>query len=47
LNVGARFEGNILSQTAITMRTGATLNGRALAQTMVAMDAATVVKPAQ
>lgn len=47
LNAGARFEGNILSQTAITMRTGATLNGRALAQTMVALDAATVLKPAQ
>jgi len=47
LNPGARFEGNILSQTAVTLRTGATLNGRALAQSMVALDAATVVKPAQ
>ena len=43
---GAHFEGNILSQTAITMQTGASLSGRALAQTMVALDSATVVKPA-
>lgn len=43
---GAHFEGNILSQTAITMQTGASLNGRALAQSMVALDQATVVKPA-
>lgn len=47
LNAGTHFEGNILSQTAITMRTGSSLNGRALAQSMVALDNATVVKPAQ
>jgi hypothetical protein len=47
INAGAHFEGNILSKTAITMRTGSSLNGRALAQTMVALDSATVVKPAQ
>ncbi|MES3007490.1 MAG: ice-binding family protein [Pseudomonadota bacterium] len=46
INAGAHFEGNILSKTAITLRTGASLNGRALAQTMVALDAARVVKPA-
>ncbi|MDO9316734.1 MAG: ice-binding family protein [Gammaproteobacteria bacterium] len=46
INAGAHFEGNILSQTAITLRTGSSLNGRALAQTMVALDATTVVKPA-
>lgn len=43
---GAHFEGNILSQTAITLQTGATLYGRALAQTQVALDSATVTKPA-
>lgn len=45
IEAGAHFEGNILSNTAITMRTGASLNGRALAQSMVALDRATVVKP--
>lgn len=43
---GAHFEGNIISQTAITMQTGSSLTGRALAQTMVALDSATIVKPA-
>lgn len=42
----AHFEGIILSQTAITLQTGATMNGRALAQSMVALDSATVTKPA-
>jgi hypothetical protein len=46
IGAGAHFEGNILSQTAITMQTGSTLNGRALAQSMVALDSATIVKPA-
>ena len=46
ISAGARFEGNILSKTGIPLRTGASLNGRALSQTMVALDAATVVKPA-
>jgi len=46
VGAGAHFEGNILSQTAITMQTGASLNGRALSQTQVALDSATVVKPA-
>jgi hypothetical protein len=46
VGAGAHLEGNILSQTAITMQTGATLNGRALAQSMVALDSATVIKPA-
>lgn len=47
IEAGAHFQGNILSQTAITMLTGASLSGRALSQTMVAIDSATVVKPAQ
>lgn len=46
IGAGAHFEGNILSKTAITLQTGATLNGRALAQSMVALDSATVSKPA-
>lgn len=46
IGAGAHFEGNILSQTAITLQTGSTLNGRALAQSMVALDSATVTKPA-
>ncbi len=36
------FNGNILSKTAIVMNTGATLNGRALSQTEVTLDANTV-----
>jgi len=42
----AHFEGIILSQTAITLQTGATMNGRALAQSMVALDSATITQPA-
>lgn len=41
----AHFEGIILSQTGITLQTGAVMNGRALAQSMVALDSATVIKP--
>jgi hypothetical protein len=40
------FEGVELSQTAITFKTGATANGRLLAQTAVALDANTLVPPA-
>lgn len=42
----AHFEGILLSQTAITLKTGATMNGRALAQSAVALDQSTVVTPA-
>lgn len=42
----AIFNGNILSQTAIVLNTGARLNGRALAQTAVTLDANMVVFPA-
>ena len=43
LSATSHFEGVILSKTAITLQTGATLNGRALAQTQVALQQATVV----
>jgi len=36
------FNGNILDQTAIVLKTGATLNGRAFAQTAVTLNANTV-----
>jgi hypothetical protein len=35
----SHFEGNILSMTGITFQTGASMNGRALAQTAVILDA--------
>ena len=40
----SHMEGNILSMTGITFRTGATLKGRALAQTAVILDANTITK---
>lgn len=36
----------ILSQTAITLGTGASINGRLLAQTAVNIDSSVVVEPA-
>ena len=47
LGTTAHSEGVILSQTSITLRTGATINGRLLAQTAVSIDGSTVVAPAQ
>lgn len=41
----SHFEGIILSMTGVTFQTGATFNGRALAQTAVILDANTVVQP--
>jgi len=40
------FNGNILCQTVIVLNNGATLNGRALAQTAVTLIASAVVMPA-
>jgi hypothetical protein len=40
----SHFEGNILSMTGITFQTGASLNGRALAQTAVILDANAITK---
>ncbi len=45
LGTTSKFSGNILSKTLIEMNTGATLNGRALAQTAVTLDANTIVSP--
>ncbi len=42
----SQFKGNILGQTAVVMNTGASLDGRALAQTAVTLEANTVTKPA-
>ena len=44
---GAHFEGNILGKTIISMVTGATLNGRALAQTAVTLQSNTVTVPSK
>ena len=46
IGANAHFEGVVLSKTGITLQTGSSLNGRALAQTMVALDSATLVPPA-
>ncbi len=45
IGVGSHFEGIILSMTGITFETGASINGRALAQTAVILDANTIVGP--
>ena len=46
LGTTAHFEGVILGQTAITLRTGASINGRLLAQSAVNIDSSVVVQPA-
>lgn len=46
LGTAAHGEGVILTQTAITLHTGASVNGRLLAQTAVSLDASTVIEPA-
>ena len=45
LGTTSHFKGNILGKTGITLQTGANMNGRALAQTLVALQQATVTKP--
>ncbi|MBC7923125.1 MAG: DUF3494 domain-containing protein, partial [Ferruginibacter sp.] len=45
LGTTTHFEGNILSMTGITFQTGASMKGRALAQTAVVLDANAVTKP--
>ena len=41
----SHFEGNVLGQTAINLKTGASINGRMLAQTAVTLQMNTVNKP--
>jgi len=41
----SHFEGNVLGQTGINLQTGATLNGRMLAQTAVTLQMNTVTQP--
>jgi hypothetical protein len=45
LHANAHAEGIVLSKTAITLQTGASLHGRALAQTQVALDSNAVTAP--
>lgn len=45
LGTTSHFEGVILSMTGITFQTGASINGRALAQTAVILDSNAVTKP--
>jgi hypothetical protein len=45
LGTTSHGEGIVLTQTSITLRTGASIEGRLLAQTAVDLDAATVVEP--
>jgi hypothetical protein len=47
LGTTAHGEGIILSQTSITLHTGASINGRLLAQTAVTIDTGTVVEPTE
>ncbi len=47
LGTTSHFEGIILSMTGITLQTGASMNGRALAQTAVVLDGNAVTKPPQ
>lgn len=45
IGTDAHFEGIILSMTGVTLNTGASLNGRVLAQTAAIFDANTVTEP--
>lgn len=45
IGVGSHFEGNILGMTGINMLTGASINGRLLAQTEVTLQQNTVTIP--
>ncbi len=46
LGANSKFEGVILCKTEITLQTGASLNGRLLAQSQIALQQATVTQPA-
>jgi hypothetical protein len=45
IHANAHFEGIILGQTGITLQTTASLHGRALAQTLVAIDNNAITAP--
>lgn len=45
LGTTSHFEGNILGQTGINMQTGASINGRMLAQTAVTLQMNTITRP--
>lgn len=45
MHAGSHFEGVILCQTGITMQTGASMHGRALAQSLVALDDNAITAP--
>jgi hypothetical protein len=45
LGTTSHFEGVVMSMTGITLQTGASMNGRALAQTAVVLDSNTVTNP--
>ena len=45
IHANAHFEGNILCQTGITMQTSASLRGRALSQSLVALDNNAITVP--
>jgi hypothetical protein len=47
LGTTAHFEGTILSKTMVAMKTGASINGRLLAQTAVTLQSNTVTEPTQ
>lgn len=47
IDTDAHFEGVILAAKAITLNTGATVNGRLLSQSAVTLDQNTVTQPAQ
>jgi hypothetical protein len=46
LGTTAHFEGIVLAKTSVTLRTGASINGRLLAQTAVSLDSSTLIEPA-
>ena len=45
LGANSHFEGILISKTAVTLQTGATMNGRILAQTHIALEQAAVTQP--
>jgi hypothetical protein len=46
LGTTAHLEGIVLCRTSVALRTGASINGRLLAQTAITIDASTVAEPA-